>query len=93
VVELDAEHPFPAAQSAIEGADKPLKYPHVFRSADLVLLKKVDLLPYVEFDVDRFAADARKLNPGIAVLPLSATKGDGVADWLDWLRERLAVVG
>jgi hydrogenase nickel incorporation protein HypB len=77
--------------SVTEGADKPLKYPHMFRAADLVLLNKIDLLPYVEFDVGRFIADARKLNPNIAVLPLSATKGDGVADWLDWLRKRLAV--
>ena len=79
--------------SVTEGADKPLKYPHMFRAANLVLLNKIDLLPYVDFDVDRFTADARKLNPDIAVLPLSATKGDGIADWLDWLRKRLAVPG
>ncbi|HEY4017751.1 MAG TPA: hydrogenase nickel incorporation protein HypB [Pseudonocardiaceae bacterium] len=72
--------------SVTEGADKPLKYPHMFRAANLVLLNKIDLLPYVDFDVDRFVADARKLNPDIAVLPLSATKGEGVADWLEWLR-------
>jgi hydrogenase nickel incorporation protein HypB len=77
--------------SVTEGADKPLKYPHMFRAANLVLLNKTDLLPYVDFEVDRFVADARKLNPEIAVMPLSATKGEGVADWLDWLRKRLAV--
>jgi hydrogenase nickel incorporation protein HypB len=77
--------------SVTEGADKPLKYPHMFRAANLVLLNKTDLLPYVDFDVDRFIADARKLNPDIVVLRLSATQGDGVADWLDWLRKRLAV--
>ena len=77
--------------SVTEGADKPLKYPHMFRAADLVLLNKTDLLPYVEFDVNRFAADARTLNPDVAVLPLTATKGEGVANWLDWLRKHLAV--
>jgi hydrogenase nickel incorporation protein HypB len=72
--------------SVTEGDDKPLKYPHMFRAANLVLLNKIDLLPYVDFDVDRFVADARKLNPDVAVLTMSATKGDGVADWLEWLR-------
>ncbi|HEX3780542.1 MAG TPA: hydrogenase nickel incorporation protein HypB [Pseudonocardiaceae bacterium] len=76
--------------SVTEGADKPLKYPQMFRAADLVLLNKIDLLPYVDFDVDRFTDDARSLNPRVAVLPLSATKGDGVPEWLDWLRKRLA---
>jgi hydrogenase nickel incorporation protein HypB len=76
--------------SVTEGADKPLKYPHMFRCADLVLVNKIDLLPYVDFDVDQFIADARSLNPRVAVLSLSATKGDGVPDWLDWLRKRLA---
>jgi hydrogenase nickel incorporation protein HypB len=76
--------------SVTEGADKPLKYPHMFRAADLVLLNKIDLLPYVDFDVDRFTTDARSLNPSVAVLSLSATNGDGVPEWLDWLRKRLA---
>ncbi len=71
--------------SVTEGADKPLKYPHMFRAADLVVLNKVDLLPYVDFDVDRCIADARRLNPDVEVLPLSATKGDGLDAWYDWL--------
>lgn len=77
--------------SVTEGADKPLKYPHMFRSADLVVLNKIDLLPYVDFDVDRFIADARRLKPAVPVLLVSATRGDGVADWLAWLRGQVGV--
>ena len=75
--------------SVTEGADKPLKYPHMFRTADLVLLNKVDLLPYVDFDVARFVADARRCAPPSTVIEVSATRGDGLGAWYDWLRERL----
>jgi hypothetical protein len=71
--------------SVTEGADKPLKYPHIFASATVVLLNKVDLLPYVDFDVERFATDLRLVNPHAEVLPLSATRGDGLSDWIRWL--------
>ncbi len=71
--------------SVTEGADKPLKYPHMFRAADLVVLNKVDLLPYVDFDVERCIADARRLNPDVEVLPLSATTGEGLDAWYAWL--------
>jgi hydrogenase nickel incorporation protein HypB len=71
--------------SVTEGADKPLKYPHIFRSADLVVLNKIDLLPYVDFDPARFEHDVRLVNVGVQVLPVSATRGDGVTDWLNWL--------
>ncbi|MFC4945991.1 hydrogenase nickel incorporation protein HypB [Pseudonocardia sp. GCM10023141] len=71
--------------SVTEGADKPLKYPHMFRTADLVLLTKVDLLPYVEFDVDAFVSGARRARPGVEVLEISATRGDGLAGWYRWL--------
>ncbi len=74
--------------SVTEGDDKPLKYPHMFRSADLLLLNKVDLLPYVEFDVDRCVADARRLNPQLEVLVVSATRGDGLDRWYEWLSVR-----
>lgn len=87
------EHSRVVITSVTEGADKPLKYPHMFRTADLVLLNKVDLLPYVEFDVGRFTADARRLRPDVTVLAVSATRGDGMADWLDWLRRRVPVTG
>ena len=67
--------------SVTEGEDKPLKYPHVFRSTDLVLLNKTDLLPHLDFDVERFIAHAQRINPRIRVLQLSAKRGDGLADW------------
>jgi hydrogenase nickel incorporation protein HypB len=71
--------------SVTEGADKPLKYPHIFASATLVLLNKVDLLPYVEFDVERFERDLRLVNPHAELLLVSATRGDGVPRWIHWL--------
>jgi hydrogenase nickel incorporation protein HypB len=71
--------------SVTEGDDKPLKYPHMFRGADVLLLNKTDLLPYVDFDVDACRDAARRLCPGLTVLPLSATHGDGLGAWYDWL--------
>ncbi len=71
--------------SVTEGDDKPLKYPHMFAAADLVVLNKTDLLPYVDFDAQRLERDARSLNPGIRVLPVSARNGAGLDDWLAWL--------
>ena len=75
--------------SVTEGQDKPLKYPHMFATADLVVVNKTDLLPYVDFDVDAFTAYARSLNPGVRVLPLSAKTGEGVDAWYAWLTARL----
>jgi hydrogenase nickel incorporation protein HypB len=72
--------------SVTEGADKPLKYPHMFRTADLVLLNKIDLLPYVDFDVARCVEGARRAKPGVEVIEVSATRGDGLELWYDWLR-------
>jgi hydrogenase nickel incorporation protein HypB len=72
--------------SVTEGADKPLKYPHMFRTADVVVLNKIDLLPYVDFDVERFVGHVGTVRPNASVLPLSATRGDGTADWYTWLR-------
>ncbi len=72
-----------------EGADKPLKYPHMFRQADLVLLNKTDLLPYVDFDLKQYMSDLRRTAPDALLLQLSATTGDGVQGWYDWLRRRI----
>ena len=72
--------------SVTEGEDKPLKYPDMFAAARLMLLNKVDLLPYLEFDVARAIAAARRVNPSIEVLQVSATRGTGMDAWLDWLR-------
>ena len=74
-----------------EGADKPLKYPHMFRQADLVLLNKTDLLPYVDFDVREYSVGLRKVTPDALLLQVSATTGDGMDGWYDWLRRRTPV--
>ena len=71
--------------SVTEGQDKPLKYPHMFATADLVIVNKIDLLPYVDFDVEAFTASARSLNPGVRVLGLSAKSGEGLDAWFAWL--------
>jgi hydrogenase nickel incorporation protein HypB len=71
--------------SVTEGDDKPLKYPHMFAAADLVIINKIDLLPYVDFDVERCTAHARRLNPSLEVLPVSVTRGDGLAGWTRWV--------
>ncbi len=71
--------------SVTEGDDKPLKYPHMFAAADLVVVNKTDLLPYVDFDVERLTRDARSINPDVEVLPLSAKTAENFAVWLSWL--------
>jgi hydrogenase nickel incorporation protein HypB len=71
--------------SVTEGEDKPLKYPDMFYAATLMLLNKVDLLPHLRFDVERCLAFARRVNPGIEVIRLSATTGEGMDAWLDWI--------
>jgi hydrogenase nickel incorporation protein HypB len=73
--------------SVTEGADKPAKYPYMFRTADLVLLNKIDLLPYVEFDVDLCLDLITRLKPDAQILQVSATRGDGLAGWYNWLAE------
>lgn len=75
--------------SVAEGEDKPLKYPHMFRAASVIVLNKVDLLPHVDFDVARFVECARRVNATAPILQLSATRGvgtAGLASWYDWLR-------
>jgi len=74
--------------STTEGADKPLKYPHMFRQADLVLLNKIDLLPYIDFDVREYSSGLRKVTPDALLLQVSASTGDGMDAWYDWLRRR-----
>jgi hydrogenase nickel incorporation protein HypB len=76
--------------SVTEGDDKPLKYPDMFRAADLMLVNKVDLLPYVQFDVAAAVEYAQRIKPGLASIRVSATKGDGFEDWLAWLERGLA---
>ena len=71
--------------SVTEGEDKPLKYPDMFHAASLMLLNKVDLLPHLSFDVERCLANARRVNPAIEILQVSATTGQGMAAWLAWI--------
>jgi hydrogenase nickel incorporation protein HypB len=72
--------------SVTEGADKPVKYPHMFRGADLVLVTKTDLLPYVDFDLARHATGVEEVSPGARMIAVSATTGEGMPSWYDWLR-------
>jgi hydrogenase nickel incorporation protein HypB len=81
-----------AILSVTEGADKPLKYPDMFAAARLMLLNKIDLLPYVEFDVAACVAYARRVNPSIEVIELSATRGDGVDTFVRWLQREAAAL-
>jgi hydrogenase nickel incorporation protein HypB len=74
--------------SVTEGDDKPIKYPHMFRASDVMLLNKIDLLPHVEFDVDRCVERARSINPEVRVFPVSATRGDGLDAFHGWLRSQ-----
>lgn len=74
-----------AILSVTEGEDKPLKYPDMFAAADIMLLNKIDLLPYLNFDVEKCITYARRVNPSIKILSLSATTGDGMQDWYQWL--------
>jgi hydrogenase nickel incorporation protein HypB len=73
--------------SVTEGEDKPLKYPDMFHAASVMLLNKVDLLPYLQFDVARCIEYARRVNPGIGVMPISASRGDGMDEWLAWIED------
>ncbi len=73
--------------SVTEGEDKPLKYPDMFRAASLMLLNKIDLLPHLQFDLQRCIDYARRVNPGIAILAVSASTGQGMDEWLAWIRE------
>ena len=72
--------------SVTEGEDKPLKYPDMFKAATLMLLNKVDLLPYLTFDVAKCIEYARRVNPDIEIVQVSATKGDGMDKWLAWVK-------
>lgn len=71
--------------SVTEGEDKPLKYPDMFAAAQLMVLNKTDLLPHLDFDVQRCVEFARRVNPGIEVLQVSAKTGQGLDAWIDWL--------
>ena len=78
--------------SITEGEEKPLKYPLMFRSADLVLVNKVDLLEHLDFDLEQFLGNLDAVNPGVKTILTSARTGQGVDEWCDWLGQRLETV-
>ena len=77
--------------SVTEGKDKPLKYPNMFAASSLMLVSKVDLLPHLDFDVQLLIANARRVNPAIAVIQVSASNGEGMERWLAWLSGAMAM--
>lgn len=79
-----------AILSVTEGEDKPLKYPDMFTAARLAILNKIDLAPHCDVDLDLYETNLRRVNPGIEILHLSARTGEGMAEWLAWLRTHLA---
>ena len=80
-----------AVLSVTEGEDKPLKYPDMFAAAGLVIFNKTDLLPHLDFDMDAALANARKINPGVKILKVSARTGEGMAAWLAWIEAARAM--
>jgi hydrogenase nickel incorporation protein HypB len=81
--------------SVTEGEDKPIKYPDMFHAADLMILSKTDLLPHLSFDVEKCIEYARRVNPGIKVLQVSATSGEGLETWCQWIKatRTIAMIG
>ena len=75
-----------AILSVTEGDDKPIKYPHMFRASTVMILTKIDLLPYVQFDVDRCLEYARQVNPNLKIFQVSAVTGKGLNNWYEWLK-------
>jgi len=73
-----------------EGDDKPYKYPSMYRGVDALVVNKIDLAPYIRFDMDRFRQGVEILNPGLTTIPLSCETGEGLDSWLEWLKTELA---
>ncbi|HAC65517.1 MAG TPA: hydrogenase accessory protein HypB [Cyanothece sp. UBA12306] len=80
-----------AILSVTEGEDKPLKYPHMFRESDIMILTKIDLLPHLQFDVDRCLEYAKQVNPNIQIFQVSSTTGEGLNNWYNWLEKTLSL--
>jgi len=75
--------------SVPEGDDKPYKYPGIYRGIDALIINKIDLLPYVEFNMDYFRRGVQMLNPGVVTFPISCRTGEGVEGWAEWLIEKI----
>ena len=80
-----------AVVSTAEGDDKPGKYPMLFREAVAVLLNKIDLIPYTNFNFDSFSSDLKKINSQIPLFEVSCTRGDGLREWYDWISEKINI--
>jgi hydrogenase nickel incorporation protein HypB len=78
--------------STPEGDDKPYKYPGMYRGVDALIVNKIDLLPYIDFDMRYFQRGVEALNPGLITFPMSCRTGEGLDGWLEWLRVQLASV-
>jgi hydrogenase nickel incorporation protein HypB len=76
--------------SVTEGEDKPLKYPAIFAKSELLVLNKIDLLPYVKFDLQQARGNAQRVHPGMEIIELSCTTGQGMDRWMNWLERKLA---
>ncbi len=74
--------------SVPEGHDKPLKYPLIFQVCDALIINKIDVLPYFDFDMDKVIEFAKMRNPNIEIFPVSAKTGEGIEAWCDWLRDQ-----
>jgi hydrogenase nickel incorporation protein HypB len=76
--------------SVPEGDDKPYKYPNIYRGLDVLIINKIDLLPYLDFDMDYFRKGVEMLNPGLQTFAVSCKTNQGIEDWLSWLRLRIS---
>ena len=84
------EHRKVILSSIPEGDDKPLKYPVMFHEADIVVLNKTDLLPYVKFDSDAFSRALKGINERLKIIPVSCTTGQGLSEWVSWLKKQMS---
>jgi len=82
------EHAKIVLLSVTEGEDKPLKYPSIFAKSELCVINKIDLLPYVPFDLEQARENAQRVHPGIRIIEVSCTTGEGINEWMTWLQER-----
>ena len=85
------EHAKVALLSVTEGEDKPLKYPVMFREADCLLITKIDLVPYLNVNIDRIVENVRQLNPDVAIFPVSAQTGEGLEAWFEWVQGQVSL--
>jgi len=79
--------------STPEGSDKPYKYPNIYRGLDVLIINKMDLLPYIDFNMNYFRQGVEILNPGLTTFAVSCKTGDGISVWADWVSQRLPIKG